>query len=95
MRMGAFLLGGLIGAAAVVYFNSGRSWSFAGMSGRASKAAGKGSKSNAVFGTGKSSDSTWSKAGFDDLEQLIEKDPTVKSQVGEILNKSGKVELTQ
>ena len=98
MKMGAFLLGGLVGAAAVVYFNSNRSLSFAGLSNRSSHSAGKtanAGKTNANAASNKFSSSEWNGAGLNEVEQLIQKDPTVKSQVDEIMNKSEQSYMTQ
>ncbi|TMV51319.1 hypothetical protein FE783_05925 [Paenibacillus mesophilus] len=98
MRMGAFLFGGLVGAAAVVYFNSNRSFSFAGLSNRSSHSAGKGAhsaKTNVNAASNKFSGSDWNAAGMNEVEQLIKDDPTVKSQVDEIMNKSEQSYMTQ
>ncbi|MDF2713307.1 MAG: hypothetical protein K0R28_232 [Paenibacillus sp.] len=98
MKMGAFLLGGLVGAAAVVYFNSNRSFSFAGLSNRSSHSAGKMAntgKSNVNASSNTFSGSEWNGAGLNEVEQMIQKDPTVKSQVDDILNKSEQSYMTQ
>lgn len=98
MKMGAFLLGGLVGAAAVVYFGSGRSLSFAGWSNRTSHSSGKAAKpfkSSAHASADKSSGKEWNGAGMSDVEELIHKDPTVQGQVDDILNKSDKSYMTQ
>ncbi|TNJ67418.1 hypothetical protein FE784_05540 [Paenibacillus hemerocallicola] len=98
MKMGAFLLGGLVGAAAVVYFNNSRSLSFAGLSNRSNQSAGKTARSGKTqtHTTGnKFSGSEWNGAGLEDVEELIKKDPTVKTQVDEIMNKSEKSYMTQ
>lgn len=98
MRMGAFLFGGLVGAAAVVYFNSSRSLSFAGLSNRSNHSTGKSANSAKpqTHSTGnKSAGSEWNGAGLEDVEELIKQDPAVKTQVDEIMNKSEKSYMTQ
>jgi hypothetical protein len=96
--MGAFLFGGLVGAAAVVYFNSNRPLSFAGLSNRSNHSAGIAAKSGKTQtqSTGNNfSGSEWNGAGLQDVEELVKKDPTVKTQVDEIMNKSEKSYMTQ
>lgn len=97
MKMGAFMLGGLVGAAAVMYFNRNRSWSFAGLSHRTRESVGK--MGNAVAATNvsshKSSKSDWTESGVEEVVDMIRKDPAVKKEVDEILNGSGKSYMTQ
>jgi hypothetical protein len=93
--MGAFLLGGIVGAAAVMYMNGSRPWSFAGLANRAGKSMNMGggvkqaNRSAAFASSNKSSaDSKWSSAGLEDLESLINEDQTVKGKVDDIIHSS-------
>ncbi|PYI54967.1 hypothetical protein DLM86_10490 [Paenibacillus flagellatus] len=96
--MGAFLLGGIVGAAAVVYWNRNRTMSFAGLSSQAGDVVGKVVKSAAKPAS--TTTTTFDKSadasrGLDKVEELIQQDPTVKKQVDEILDKSDSPYMTQ
>lgn len=101
MRMGAFLFGGLVGAAAVMYLNRNRSgMSFAGMSSQAGDVVGKmvsaaSSVSMKPEKTASSFSTMPQKDNLDEVEKLIHKDATVKQQVNEILNENGRTFMTQ
>lgn len=98
MRVGAFLLGGLAGAAAVVYFRRNYSLPFDVFSRhdddheRKQKRWGRSSFSSS---SRKREDDESKEYGFDQLETLIKKDPAVKSQIDEILHKSEGNFMTQ
>ncbi|MEF3301842.1 hypothetical protein [Paenibacillus sp. GYB003] len=93
MRMGAFLLGGLVGAACVMYLNRNNSWSFAGLSSGAREFAGK--RSGAFADSAQKVGSAWNESGLDEVEKMIQKDPAVKHEVDEILSESGNKYMTQ
>jgi hypothetical protein len=100
MKWSAFLLGGLVGAAAVVYMQKGKkSMMFAGMGNSTgdsvSKMLDKGkdqvmngfdsSKSGMQQRNASKSASTDGKADIGKVEEIIKKDAAVKSQVDQIL----------
>ncbi|MBD2861342.1 hypothetical protein [Paenibacillus oceani] len=104
MRMGAFLLGGVVGAAAVVYYMRGKHMSFAGLTSQTSDMFSKPTSSKPVkFASSSShsdkfsssSNSSRSESGLGQVEELIAQDAAVKSQVDEILNKSASSYMTQ
>ncbi|RKN84615.1 hypothetical protein [Paenibacillus ginsengarvi] len=105
MKMGAFLLGGIVGAAAVMYMNRGGSWSFAGMSdmfGTSMNGAKANQRNNRHFRSSSSSSHTRDMsrdngrnagrddADFKEMENMIKSDPNVKKEVDEILGQSGR-----
>lgn len=90
MRMGAFLLGGIVGAAVVMYMNRNKTM-FAGFSSQMGKMMGKSFPSSAR--ANKSTDKFSgldNEAGMEKVESMIKQDPEVKHQVDEILHQSGK-----
>jgi hypothetical protein len=90
MKMGAFLLGGLVGAAVVMYWNRNKTM-FAGFSSHAGNWMGKPFQSSARVN--KSTDkfsANDSDAGLEKVESMIKQDPEVKRQVDEILHESNK-----
>ncbi|GAA3405272.1 hypothetical protein ACFFNY_28720 [Paenibacillus hodogayensis] len=99
MRIGAFLLGGLAGAAVVMYVQRNNPMSFMGMGSSRTHERNKTARSGKNFSShassGSFSESAWNGSGLDQLEKLIKKDPAVKSQVDEILHKSQESFMTQ
>lgn len=100
MRMGAFLLGGVVGAAAVVYYMRGKNMSLAGFTNQTNDMFSKPSTSKPAKFVSSHSDkfsssSSRSDSGLDKVEDLIAQDAAVKSQVDEILNKSESSYMTQ
>jgi hypothetical protein len=84
--MGAFLLGGLVGAAAVIYFSRSRNLSFAGFSSQTSDSVGKMMASNPSA----DKESDWKK-----IEQIVNSDNEIKKTVNEIMQKQNETGLAQ
>jgi hypothetical protein len=84
--MGAFLLGGLVGAAAVIYISRSRNISFAGFSSQTSDSVGKMMASTPSV----DKESEWKK-----IEQIVNSDPEIKKTIDEIMQKQNETGLTQ
>lgn len=93
MRMGAFLLGGIVGAACVMYLSKNKgmmitSWDQAGQTvGKMMKTA-KHSMQHAAMGALDStlSRKTEKQSDMEQIEQIVNEDPELKNQVNKILS---------
>lgn len=107
MRMGAFLLGGLAGAAAVMYFSGrkpamlsafmGKNKILGGMTGTNADKAGKqqvdAAAKAAPTPTQTDSQLANAKSNLGKIQSMINQDPSLKVQIGEILSQKNKEEL--
>ncbi len=94
MRMSGFLLGGLVGAAVVLYMKNNNRPMLMSALGFDKQSMGKmAEKAKHLFsetgiaGLGKS-DGTQSAKGLSTVKEIINKDPHLKTQVDEIMNES-------
>jgi hypothetical protein len=108
MRLGAFLLGGLVGAAAAIYFSDrqNRSMFFSantlngniGKMWNNSKNRIMNTAMNAFMGgkTGKeiNADSATAQDGLNKVEDIVKQDPALKNTVNDILADSGKTKMS-
>lgn len=86
MRAMSFLVGGIVGAAAVIYFmNNNRQGLFLLNAGE--KVAGKWMNGAVNKMSSSKAEESWSGIGLDTVEQMINEDPEVKKAVQDILNK--------
>jgi gas vesicle protein len=109
MRLGAFLLGGLVGAAAAIYFSDrqNRSMFFSAnaLNGKSLGNMWNNSKNrimntamNAFMG-GKTekeinADSATAQDGLNKVEDIVKQDPALKNTVNDILADSGKTKMS-
>ncbi|WP_240413901.1 hypothetical protein [Paenibacillus periandrae] len=92
MRVGSFLLGGLVGAAAVVYL-SGRSRSmlmssFSSNNQSIGNNVNKNGSSHQSAGHNANKSASTERAGLGRVEEIINKEPALKATVDEILRDS-------
>ncbi|MEB3102795.1 hypothetical protein [Ferviditalea candida] len=85
MRTMSFLMGGIVGAAAVIYFmNNNRQSIF---SFNAAEKASKWMNGATDTKSPSKSEANWSGGGLNTVEQMINEDPEVKKAVQEIMKK--------
>jgi Sec-independent protein translocase protein TatA len=96
MRMGTFLLGGIVGAVAVVYMNRNNGMSMSNLANAGqtvgnmvNKAKSNFSNMNSNMGMNSNQKTTTDQsnesADFSTVEQIVNKDPELKNKVDEIL----------
>ena len=102
MRMSGFLIGGMLGAAAALYFTKNKSMMMANVNwDQAVDKAGqfvKGAKSmwdtaSIISATGSGSGSKGA-GGLDKVEEIVRKDPELTHKVDEIMKESGQSNTT-
>jgi hypothetical protein len=96
MKLGTLMVGGILGAAAVIYFNKGKKSMFSAAAGNSINKAM--SKAKNTFGA---KNQSWGVSKFDskqdgnsnnlgDVKKIVEEDDKLHSQVQEILAEEGK-----